>query len=295
VAGDLIPPPSPAGRPPPDPVLEPRAGRAPEAPAPPPAPAEPTPRPYRARFGFVFGALAGVAVCAAALAVTLTSTGSDFDPHLAPNWSQWTPTTGDMLVGAEDIAAYVGDRYKLDDGEELVRVKSSGMELQDLSVAVRPSGGTIEFLDGDGVIYVLDGLGPQGMLARGKRSEERGRLLRREALELALYSFRYLDDATMVAVLMPPTLEDGESAAGSTGQPALRQQAVFFRPGDLLPLLQVPLGQTLVPTTPRPKTVTAQEAARIDALTLGNLFIASFEQAQDGGAYLLLSEPSGLE
>jgi hypothetical protein len=281
VAGDLIPPPSPAGRPPRQPVLEERP--APEA-EPPPAATTPVATgtsPFRARFGFVFGALAGVAVCAAALAVALATTGEDSEPRLAANWSPWKPASEDMLVGAQNIAQHVAEQYKLDNGNELVRVQSSG--LQGTPVGVLPLGGTTQFLEGEGVIYALDGLGPNRTLP-GKPSEERGALLRREALELALYTFRYLEDATMVAVLMPPIAqEDGDPI----------QQAVFFRPGDLLGQLQVPLQHTLSPNTPRPRTITPRETARIDALTLRNLFIAS-SQTSESGPYLLLREPAGI-
>jgi hypothetical protein len=296
VADDLIPPPSPAGRPPADPTAALGTGAAPAPAAPPPEePAPPRASPYRSRFGFVFGALAGVAACAVVLAVVLANGSSDSAPRLAANWSDWQPGNTEMLAGAESIAEHVAGRYRLDDGDQLVGVRSSGLELQGvpLSVAVRPTGGEVEFLEGDGLMYVLDGLGPNGTLARGKPSRARGRLLRREALELALYSFRYLDDASMVAVMMPPIPQkEGE---GDSEQPQLQQQALFFRPGDLLPQLQVPLTDTLASQTVSPKRITPQESSRIDSLTLGNLFIADFQQAQDATAYLLLQEPDGIE
>ncbi len=56
----------------------------------------------------------------------------------------------------------------------------------------------------------------------------------REALELALYSFRYLDDVTMVAVLLPPSAKDDATASTSTETKTEPTRAVFYRPGDLL-------------------------------------------------------------
>ena len=84
-------------------------------------------------------------------------------------------------------------------------VRSSALELQgeEIGVAVRPQGGELQFLEGDGLLYILNGLGPNGAIPTGTASKKRGRLLMREALELALYSFRYLEDVTMVAVLLP--------------------------------------------------------------------------------------------
>jgi hypothetical protein len=292
VAGDLIPPPSPAGKPPPDPVAVPSAqveaaaqldARAPQA--------RRTPPPFRSRFGFVWGALAGVALCAvAAFALLLTGAG-DSGPLLAAHWSSWEPGSTRMVDGAQEIADHVGLQYKLDGGEQLVSVRSSGLELggQEIGVAVRPSGMEVQFLEGDGLLYILNGLGPNGR-PPGKPTRERGRLMMREALELALYSFRYLDDVTMVAVLMPQTAEQAEDNAGGAAA-APQTNAIFYRPGDLLGQLQVPLDRTLSPRTPRPSTMTWAVGARIDSLTLRNLFLASVQPLRSDKNYLVLVEP----
>ena len=170
-------------------------------------------------------------------------------------------------------------------------VRSSALELQDeeIGVAVRPQGGELQFLEGDGLLYVLNGLGPNGTLPTGTPSKKRGRLLLREALELALYSFRYLDDVTMVAVLLPQT------AAAQSAQASRQTRAVFYRPGDLLTQLQVPLDQTLSPTTPTAATMTPAEAERVDDLTLRNLFLASVQSLEAEQNYLVLVEPDTIE
>jgi hypothetical protein len=208
-------------------------------------------------------ALLGMAVCAIAAFVLLVATSRDGGPALAANWSQWEPGTARMVDGAQEIADHVGREYRLDGGEQLVSIRSAALEL---GVAVRPSGGEIQLLEGDGLRFELEG-------ASGTGTEERDRLLRREALELALYSFRYLDDVTMVAVLLP------------------QADAVFYRPGDLLDELQVPLDRTLSPKTPRPSTMSKDEASRVDSLTLRNLFLASVRQLEADQRYLVLVEP----
>ncbi|HEX2412964.1 MAG TPA: hypothetical protein VHJ39_17505 [Solirubrobacteraceae bacterium] len=294
MAGDLIPPPSPAGRPPPDQPSEPQATehleQATRLTAAAAEPAVRQPAPFRGRFGFVFGALVGIAVCAAALAVVLVAAPDDTGPKLAENWSRWQPSTTDMVDGASDIAAHVALQYRLDGGDQLVQVRSSALEFQGtpLGVAVRPKGGELRFLEGDGLLYVLNGLAPSGALP-GKASARRGQLLLREALELALYSFRYLDDVTMVAVLLPPSTNQpgSQSSNGAAGQ----TRAVFFRPGDLLSRLQVPLSQTLPAEPPRPSKLTAAEGRRIDDLTLRNLFLASVQPLKADQSYLVLVEP----
>ena len=238
------------------------------------------------RSGFRLAALAGVVVCAAALTVGLVLASGDDGPPLAKNWSTWQPGTAKMLEGAQAIASHVGAQYELDDGARLTEVRSSGLELDGapLGVAVRPTGDELQFLEGEGVLYVLNGLGPGGTVAGGKATKERGRLLMREALELSLYSFRYLDDVTMVGVLLPPS---------SAGDDPTR--AVFYRPGDLLDQLQVPLARTLSPRTPRPRTMTAAESGRVDSLALRNLFLASVQPVKDDQSYLLLTEPDSVE
>ena len=296
MARDLIPPPSPAGRPPPDQPGEPQATEHLEEATRLSAQADPElrhPAPFRARFGFVFGALAGIAVCTAALgAVLIASRGSD-GPKLAENWSAWEPSTADMLAGASDIAVHVGFRYRLDDGRPLVQVRSSPLEAEDgsqLGVAVRPRSGELRYLEGEGLLYNLAGTGAGGTLP-GKATSARGQLILREALELALYSFRYLDDVTMVAVLLPPAAASPTSAAAATNEP---RRAVFFRPGDLLSRLQVPLEETLPGRPPLPKSLSRAEGDRIDSLTLQNVFLASLEPLKDNESYLLLQEPDSI-
>jgi hypothetical protein len=215
--------------------------------------------------------------------------------RLAENWSAWQPPTSEMLAGADAIAAHVGARYKRDDGEQLVSVQGGPLELEGLPVGVmvRPRGGAIEVLEGDGLMYVLNGLGISGSIGEGKPSERRLRLLRRQALELVLYSFRYLDDVTMVAVMLPPAPRKANADDGADDAQPLERQAVFYRPGDLLAQLQVPLSATLTPETPKASALTEDESSVIDALTLSNVFVAQFQQAQDALTYLVLEEPGG--
>jgi hypothetical protein len=300
MAGDLIPPPSPAGRPPVDSMEDVRATaqleEATQLGADDP-PQRHGPSPFRGRFGFAFGALAGVGVCVAALAVVLATAPGDTGPPLAKNWSAWQPDTPKMIEGAQAIAAHVGLQYELDDGSPLTQVRSSGLEFQGLrlGVAVRPKGEDLQFLEGDGLLYVLNGLGAGGAVAGDKPSKARGRLLMCEALELALYSFRYLDDVTMVVVLLPPAAKDDASAATSTSADTEPTRAIFYRPGDLLAQLQLPLSHTLSPETPTPETMKPPENARIDSLALRNLFLASVQPLKEEQSYLVLKEPDKVE
>ena len=182
--------------------------------------------------------------------------------------------------------------YRLGDANQLVAIQSGGLEIagRPLSVALRaaPVGGDIHLLEGHGVMYTLNGLGPNGSIKTGEPSEERHLLLRREAVELTLYTFRYAEDVDMVVTLLPPRPPAKGEPASATPVPPV--QALFFRPGDLAGELDVPLAATIPPATPRPETFpkTGPEAQRIETLTGSNLFTATFQQDQDASAFLVL-------
>ena len=283
MAGDLIPPPSPAGRPAPDAMAGVRASDEP-----PPAPDRPEPEPpgetpFRTRFGFVWGVLAGVAVCVAAVTGALAVTAdNDRGPALAKDWSAWKPSTSRMLDGAVEIAAHVARQYRLDAGDQLTTVQAGPMRYgpEPVGVAIRPRGGELQVLDGDAVLYVVNLLDEND---KSTSTRTRDRLVLRQALELALYSFRYLDDVTMVAVELP---------AGETEQETKLSRALFYRPGDLLPQLKAPLAATLAPKTPRPDTLSRDEVNRIDSLALRHRFDISIAPLEPDLRYLVLSEPA---
>jgi hypothetical protein len=297
MADDLIPPPSPAGRPLPD-GTAPRLIELPPEPtaaaAKPPAPT--TPSQYRNRFGFLLGGLGGVIIAAAAVAAIVILNSGPSDEGLAKNWSKWHPTETSMTAGPAEIADHVGAQYHMENGKQLVSVTGGPLEVQGikLNVALRPAQGDIRLLNGHAVLYTLNGLGPRGSIMGGKPSTARHQLLRREALELALYSFRYLPNVDMVVTLLPPPPPSSDSSASNSSSTSgdTQLQAVFYRPGDLKPQLQVPLGVTVPAKAPQPETIPAAEGHTIDSLTLNNLFMASFQQAQDLKPYLVLDRPS---
>jgi hypothetical protein len=335
MARDLNPPPSPAGRPGSTAEAERerareleeqrlkqqrsslwhRAKPAPAAEGPDDAPsgtdaAAPAPAradtPYRSRFGLALGALIGIAIATLAIgAAVYVGTGGNGAPD---GWSTWKPESDDGVGAARQIAEHVGEKYRLSNGDQIVGVQAGPLEVfgLPLEVALRtaPQGGDIDFVDGDGLMYTLNGLGPKGSVRGGKPTEERHLLLRREALELALYTFRYVEDVDLVVVLLPPRKmtpaeEKAVAAANAKGDTAAAQriepktQALFYRPGDLEPQLEIPLGATIPAKTPRPETIPASESRRIDALTRGNLFLASFTQGQDQRPFLVLDRLPG--
>ena len=121
-------------------------------------------------------------------------------------------------------------------------------------------------------------------------------LLRREALELALYTFKYLSGITAVVAVLPP----GHTAQGCTGICAKPQAKPVIKPLDialafdraeLQPWLSQPLRRTLPEQLP--PTVSqmgsAPEAELVSIITAHGLFAEHTEQAQDGSTVLALT------
>jgi hypothetical protein len=248
---------------PPTPLPEPVA--AADAPSPYEPGVEP---PHAAKFQFILGALLAIGVVGlAALGVVLANNASKGSE---PAWSAWKPSEKG-IEGAAQIAEHVAPQYKLRDGKQMVAIKASALEAEEtpLRVALRArseEGGEITMPEGEGVLYQFCGLGTKCTI-RGEPSEERALLLRREALEVALYSFRYLD-VDQVVMFMPPMFipvkAEGQKKAETI---PVENQAMHFRRSDFEFALQAPLGRTLPPPTPAVQRVRkAPEAPLVENL-----------------------------
>ena len=206
-----------------------------------------------------------------------------------PAWSAWEPA-GDEAVKAQQIADFVSAGYRLPSGQQLVGIQASPPRVQDVpigAIAVRklPSGpdaaDPVNVFAPDGVVvYIMCGLGEKCAIEEGEPSAERLRLLRREALELALYTFRYVDGTNSVVAFLPPRPGD---------EPTF---ALLFERGDFDAQLDQPLAATLPNTPPAaPENIAPLEVQTIDRLTTSNFFRFSFQQLQDGTAVLVLDDP----
>lgn len=236
--------------------------------------------PHDARFQFFTGALIAVAVAALfLLGGFLLGERSDHRASNGPTWSEWRPTK-DGAEGAKQIATRVGRKYRLSNGRQLVLVEGGDLEIAglQLTVAMRQSGGDIEVFDDEGVLYRLCGLGENCAITTGKPSAQRHLLLRRQALELALYSFRYLEGVEQVVVFLPPKPGDEPS------------QALFFRRDQMQDTLAKPLEATLVERTPTvARVLRSPDTLLVEQLTIPTLFRFSLTQAnQDDRAFLVL-------
>lgn len=250
-----------------------------------------TERDHRSAFRVAIVVLALLAAAAIAAFVVLLSR-----PGASPaeGWSAWAPTAKDADSETVEIANHVGAGYRLPSGAQLVAVQASPLVVQEMPVsfiAIQSAPGGFAYtgdsipvysdVSATAVSYLLCGLGEACAITEDEPTEERARLLRREALELALYTFRYVDGKDFVVVFMPPRPGD---------QPTY---ALFFQRADLEPLLDAPLRTTLPgENAPLADAMTQTEADLVDRLTESRLYAFQFSQLQDGRAFLVLNDPS---
>ncbi len=248
---------------------------------------------YRARFGIVYVVLALVAgVAVGGFFVLLAKP----DPTPAPPWSTGFVPEGSETAKAKQIATHISEQYKLANGQQLAAAivgppavsagTSSGGDIPVRAIAIRPDTSTgrheesdIQIIDAQGsLMFILCGLGQNCSIKGGTPSQARHALLRREALELALYTFKYVPDVKAVTVFLPPR-PDG-AASGTS---------VFLQKRDLKAELQRPLSRTLAPIAPTVGKMGKAELARVDRVTEPHLYTYEYQQAQDGSAVLVLA------
>jgi hypothetical protein len=237
---------------------------------------------HRRRFFVIYGVL-GLAL-AAAIAGMVVYAGRSINP--GPAWSSWKPSGGG-LGAVKQIAGHVSPGYRLPDGHQLVdviarssAVSSGGQTIPIPLIVTRGPKGKVDQItqvgSDDTFMLSLCGLGESCSIATGKPSVQRGTLVRREILEMALYTFKYVPGAKRVVAFMPPT-------PGAT-----TSYVVYLQKDDLKPELKSPLTRTLPPKVPLANQITAHEQARVDALTESKIYKFGLSQTQQGEPVLVL-------
>jgi len=205
---------------------------------------------------------------------------SDSGNDTATTWSFFKPTSDSEALRIRQIARFVGARYQTNEGQQIVRVLGGPPAVQDAPVThfMIRDGSSQETIDaGKAIMFILCGAGSECALPLAASSSAHQRLVRREALELTLYTMKY-NDIDPVAVLLPPDPQ------GNPGD------AILFRRDDLDTLLDRPLSQTL-PTGKPPNALGMEdlEVATVDYLTLTRSFDYEFLSAGDGTARMVLN------
>ena len=180
------------------------------------------------RFGLIYAGL-GVVLIGAVVGLIVLLTGSSSPGVSASGWSTWKPANGTTAKMAKEIADHVAGEYHLNKkGTQLVAVVSGPPQVTNgthkvtiSNIAVRQTPKTTKGIQvvpsGSTWTDQLCGLTPSCSIASGEATELRGRLVRREALEVALYTFKFVPAIKSIVAFMPPP-------AGSTASTLLYLQ-----------------------------------------------------------------------
>jgi hypothetical protein len=243
---------------------------------------------YRSRFAVMYVLLAVISGAAVGALLVILDRGEPAEPAA---WSEFAPV-GSAERRAAQIGDRIGDSYRLPSGNPLAAVTYAGapaiagqdggtLQVRAIAVETRAEAATADDFEtynaGSSMMYILCGLGQSCSIREGQPSVERGALLRREALELSLYTFKYVDSVDSVLVLLPP------SAGGDA-------VSLFLDRDDVRAALDQPLRQTLTaPTTPGVGEMSAAETALVARLTQSRLYTFRPIQAQDGSLLMALT------
>jgi hypothetical protein len=230
------------------------------------APLKAPKRIYTGRFFFFYAVLGVVLVGAIAGVVVLAEKPG---PPKPPPWSSWRPAGGSTQTMSGEIISHISHQYKSDKkGDQLVVVFPSAPEVNQniknynvSTIAVRSSATSqnlSRIITTSGITQQqFCGLGDSCSIEKGTATADRERLVRREALEIALYTFKYVPSVNGILAYMPPP----------PGQPP--STLLFLERSGLQKQLSEPIAKTLPLTTPPlPTSADSKESNTIDKLTL---------------------------
>jgi hypothetical protein len=263
------------------------------------APPKAEPSVSRRKFAIAYLVLAAIVGAAVGLVVVFAGNNSGGGSLRQEAFASWAPRSTGTL-GVREIARHVSSQYHLENGAQFTSVVAGPMQIESAQGAIpvtavlvrsgraglREERIDITFPQG-GVFYQLAGAA-QNRSIPGAATVARGQLVRREALELALYTFHSMPQADYVVAFMPPP-------AGVPQTSPLFNRAVFLPRTDLAREARAPVASTLPPgeTKMTPTRLTAKQAYGIEALTAGRVFHWDFQQAPDQSAWLVLSPVTG--
>jgi hypothetical protein len=255
--------------------------------------------PHAHRFRIATAALVGIAIVAIAVAIAAGTHKST--TAQSAQWSEWSPQDNGSL-GAREIADHIAPLYRISSVDQLavVTVVNLSDPNNPLKVAVRsdPTSSSVSVLSGSTIAYNLCGIGGSNCaIGVGQPSADRLLLLRREALELAMYTFKYVSGTQNVVAILPPghttttsTLTSRPPTSNATSSTKPLNVALLFVKQELQPFLAQPVSAILPEQFP--PTVTqmrsAPEAGLVDQITARGLFSQSLVQAQDGSTLIML-------
>lgn len=265
----------------------------------------PAPRHHQGKFLFVYVALAvilGAAVTLFVIQATTSDSASTSSGRAggSSEWSPWQPTGPSEIGKVGQIANFVGARYRLPNGHQLMTVRgelptvvrqvgsqTAPVEIQSLvtSIAVPSIRNGLLTYTVDSRVAIQYGLcGGDSNCAipssEGPPTEQRGQLLQRAATELALYTFANLPEVDVVVTVWP---------ADPGGSPS---RLTYFDRGLVKDALAQPLAATLDPVNVPPVgQIPQSELDQIHRYT-GNFFSFRYQIQIDGQIQMVLT-PAG--
>jgi hypothetical protein len=265
-----------------------------------PAPlARPNPEPSvgHRKFAIAYLVLAAIVGAAVGLVVVFVTRHDDKagQPVSGSRWSSWAPTESGTL-GVREIARHVSPTYRLSNGRQLASVIAGPMQVRLVQGPVLVSGIVISsgvagrlqerlgvtFPDA-GVFYTQCGRLADCQPSASPNVAEQV-LLQRQALELALYTFKYLPQADAVVDFLPPR-------PGVDQSDPRYHRAIYLPRTALANELQMPLKNTLPAVTGgiSPNSLSPADGDRVLGILAGHTFHYSFQQAPDSSALLQLT------
>ena len=248
---------------------------------------------YRNRFGIAYVFLSAIVGVAAGFFVLMLGD----DGAQRSRWSAWQPTTDSSGDRVREIVDHVSARYRLRSGRELVAIFAQAGRLQNVrieQIAVRKpvvlSKKDIRYVDASkSLVLQFCDLGDRCSLPAGDDASDRLRLLRNQALEVALYAFKYVDEVNSVVAFLPQ-VSKANPPKNATDAPAA---ALFFDRDALSTELERPLGATV----PQPAAKLTPDApdvvsATVDRLTLPRIYRYDLVRGDDGA--ILVLDPAAI-
>jgi len=235
-------------------------------------------------------ALAGAAT-GIAFALTGSSGGSSSARSAtAGSWSAWRPS-GIGSTAIRQIASHVPTLYRLPDGKPIVTVIPRAPALKGIPIAAFAVGPDTANQSskvipvGAAVMYILCGSTPDpaSCVIPGAPSVKRAQLVRREALELALYTFKYVAGVDTVLAVLPAV------------QGSQDTRLLLIRSSDARLALTQPLEATIGrDRTVKPGSLKTNVTATIDAMAVPRIFVLSTVRQLPDDSLLLLLKPQAL-
>ena len=234
---------------------------------------------YELRFALAYGLVALVFGGVIVLFAFLVS------KHEESPWSAYQPK-GRGIDQAQAIANHISPRYR-EGGRTLAAVDAQRPVINSANVdafafARSPTsrvGGGIEKIEPaeKSIFYVFCGSGQRCSIP-GEPTTKRGLLLRRESLELALYTFKYMDDVESVVTILP--------AVGNVNT------AGYFKRSAVHGLLDKPLFKTLPARGPfEAEGLNVPDVKTSERIGAGRFYQSGVQELPTGGALLILTQP----